>query len=252
MHNFPNCKYIINSLSTNEIKQKSFKSTLEDYFLDHMDENGHLDARIELVLSRQSICEAIAKIAEAVANFQAKGKIHGDLKPKNILLTKKGPRLIDDFNLNPGKISPGWTEDWSAPEQALQLPLSYSADVYPLGFLILKTLGGRLLGEVRKFIIPTIHDPKKEHNIFYNPSVLIDETGGVKSGKKEWKTFIESCLKFDSTLRPKTASEFLRKLSGLLEKHPLVGDVKIGLDNGRLVAATLLDGSKTVAKMISD
>lgn len=250
--NFPNCKFCIHPFSFEEVRFNSFKDTLEGYFFENMDKAGFLDATIQIVLSRQSIGQIIAEIAETVAIFQSKGKIHGDLKPKNILLTKTGPVLIDSLDLNPGDLSHGWTPKWSAPEQVLQVPVTYAADIYPLGLLILNVLDGKLLGEVRKFIVPTLNNPEKEHNVFYNPSVFFDGQEVIKRGKKEWVSFVESCLKFDSTLRPKSASEFYRKLSSLLEKFPLAGDVNVNLENGSLVAATLLDGSKTVAKLISD
>jgi serine/threonine protein kinase len=250
--NFPDCRFYIHPFSTEEIVFNSFKDILEEYFFDHMDERGVLDGNIRLILSRQSIGQTIAKIANTVASIHAKGKIHGDLKPKNILLTRTGPFLIDSLDLNPGNLSHGWTPNWSAPEQVLQIPITYATDIYPLGLLVLNAIGGKLLGEVRKFIVPTLNDPEKEHNVFYNPSIFLDESEVIKNGKKEWISFVESCLKFDSGLRIKSASDFYGKLSDLLEKFPLNGNVSVNLSNGSLIAATLLDGSKRIAKMISD
>ena len=54
-----------------------------------------------------------------------------------MLLTANQPTLIDDFGLQTGAIAPGWTPDWSPPEQVLGNPVTPAADIYPLGIMLL-------------------------------------------------------------------------------------------------------------------
>lgn len=229
-----------------------YEEFLKEKAYNSVDDRGFCNTEIKLVISRQSIGHLLVEIAKSVEKHHSKGNIHGDLKPKNILLTKKGIVLIDDFNLKPGDRSPGWTPNWSSPEQVLQEPLTYAADIYSLGLLIVSLIGGKLVGEVRKFKIPTHRNPDKEHDVFYNPSLNIERSYISPQGESKWISFLRSCLEFDCSKRPQTAIAFSRQLENLLKSYPLNGDIQLELDNGQLVVATLLDGSKKVSRMISD
>ncbi len=252
--NFPECMFVIPGYKK-EVPVSQYQHHLEEFCLEEIRNDGYLryPTNVTITLSRQSIGHVVYEISKAVDIFHEADKIHADLKPGNILLTKSGPALIDDFKLSPGDISPGWTPNWSAPEQVMRQPVSYASDIYSLGLLLVSLMTGKLIGEIRKFKIPSIRDLDKEHNVFYNPSVYIKEPEQVfTNGKSEWVSFIESCLKFESKLRPQTAPEFSKTLSELLNNCPLAGDISFSISYSQIVAATLIDGSKTVARILED
>ncbi len=250
--NFPRAQFQIGDL--NKTSFSSYYSSLEKYCFEHMDQNALLADEVSVVLSRQSIGHVIAKVATEVARLHGRGRIHGDLKPSNILLTENGPMLIDGFNLQAGGRAPGWTPNWSAPEQIMREPITYAADIYSLGMLVAGFLSASLVGEVRKFKIPNVRNHMKEHDVFYNPSIFIlDADAVIKRGASQWIAFAKSCLKFDSSSRPKSAQQFADQLTDLLTKYPVEGDIELNLESsGQIVAVTLIDGTKSLARMLSD
>ena len=101
------------------------------------------EERIRLVrqLSRQ-LCRGIAAI-------HAAGKLHRDIKPRNILVTEAGRVVLLDFGLVRDTSSPddahlAGTASWMSPEQAKGTPLSTSSDWYAFGVVLYELLTGTL------------------------------------------------------------------------------------------------------------
>ena len=90
------------------------------------------------------------QIADALAYAHARGVIHRDVKPHNILLTPDGQPKLTDFGIarvleQPGLTMEGrvlGTGDYLAPEQAAGEALDARADVYALGALLYHALCG--------------------------------------------------------------------------------------------------------------
>ncbi len=144
-----------------------------------------------------------------------------------------------------GKRSPGWTPNWSAPEQVRGEPVTPAADVYPLAIMAARILGGEIVGEVRKFRTPRGLPTPREVDLFYNPSLYLSPDAPVVGA---WRDFVERSLSFDPTRRPASATEFADEVrtlppvpAGQLEMRP----------TGDLVAARLIDGTETVARIVS-
>lgn len=97
---------------------------------------------IDQRLGPQAVCELFVAIVEAVAYAHERLVLHGDLKPSNVLVDRRGRArlldfgvsgLLDDPNQRP---SAGYTPSVASPEQRAGKPLSVRSDVYQLGLLL--------------------------------------------------------------------------------------------------------------------
>jgi serine/threonine protein kinase len=168
-------------------------------------------------------------------------------------LTVDRPTLIDEFGLVTGDLAPGWTPNWSAPEQVLGSPVTPAADVYPLGVMVVRLLRGRLVGEVRKFRTVPLSDGRDEFDIFYDPFVHVEPKQAIVSGNglAAWLGFTRSCLAFDPEKRIGTIAEFIDRLEALLREHPLQGELSVPVP-GELIVARLPEGVCRVARLVAD
>jgi len=108
-------------------------------------------------LSTRRIGEIIYETAEALEYVHARGVIHRDITPSNIMLVDYGttfsrPRArLTDFGIaidtsvhaDIGAITPG-TAAYLSPEQAENRQLTPASDIYALGLVLLECFTGRL------------------------------------------------------------------------------------------------------------
>lgn len=97
---------------------------------------------------------AFAQLVDAVAMIHAAGKLHCDLKPSNVLVTRETGRVVVlDFGLVTEIEAPIWastsfgvagTLSYMAPEQARGDALTESSDWYSVGVILFEALTGRL------------------------------------------------------------------------------------------------------------
>ncbi|MHC8408632.1 serine/threonine-protein kinase [Pseudomonas sp. Hz4] len=94
-------------------------------------------------------------LLDALAFAHARGVLHGDMKPSNVMLSEEGVRLFD-FGLGQAEegILPGlphlsrhrfnaWSPGYAAPELLEGQPLSASADVYGVACVLYELAGGK-------------------------------------------------------------------------------------------------------------
>jgi hypothetical protein len=255
--NFPGVLFEINAGGkTLQGEIKTLPETMRHIALEFSDQGGEINCEGYLLIPRQSIGSVIAQIGLSLELLHLDGKIHGDLKPENVLLTKNGPVLVDSFDIAKGSLAQGWTPDWSAPEQVLGKPMNIAADVYPLGKMIAQLLNGRLVGEVRKFRAPSLSGGSdEEFDLFFDPIIYVGEDTVLQNEEQLnfWLEFARACLKFDPEERIQSAGLFSDKLKTLLNECPLAGTVSLPLlQKGRLVPAKWIDGTESVARLVSD
>jgi serine/threonine protein kinase/Tfp pilus assembly protein PilF len=110
----------------------------------------------------EAICWITACLADGLREAHARGLVHMDVKPSNVLIAADGTPMLLDFHLarKPIKLGErvadrlGGTPDWMAPEQQAALeavrrglpvpePVDHRTDLYALGLLMFEALGGR-------------------------------------------------------------------------------------------------------------
>ncbi|MEI2719987.1 MAG: serine/threonine-protein kinase [Gemmatimonadales bacterium] len=92
------------------------------------------------------------EVAQALAAAHARGVVHRDVKPENILLDADGHAIVTDFGISlvtgrESERTPGMaigTPQYLSPEQALGEEVDGRADVYSLGVALYEMLAGRL------------------------------------------------------------------------------------------------------------
>lgn len=94
-------------------------------------------------------------LAEGLQHAHARGILHRDMKPANVLLTEDGQPMIMDFNLAVEQLSEhsrdsiaGGALPYMSPEQIAAIDsfrsLAPSTDIYSMGVILYEMLTGRL------------------------------------------------------------------------------------------------------------
>ena len=118
-----------------------------------------VDLRRERRYPIAQIVDIMLQVAKALSQLHARGIIHGDLKPENIIVGPTGrPTLVDfGFSCRAGfpATSIRGTRDYMAPEQVNMGQLSEKTDIYNFGATLYFLLTGRHVPA----LIPAVGDP---------------------------------------------------------------------------------------------
>lgn len=111
---------------------------------------GRLGAAFPSMPYVQAVAQVGAQAARALAFAHARGVIHRDIKPGNLLLGNDGVLLVSDFGLatilNAGEDAPLVTQShdgtlrYMAPERLMGKPENFAADQYSLGLTLYELL----------------------------------------------------------------------------------------------------------------
>lgn len=115
----------------------------------------HLLCERPLGLPWTELRDIALPLLDALAYSHARGVLHGDMKPSNVMLSEDGVRLFD-FGLGQAEagVLPGlahlsrdrfnaWTPGYAAPELLEGQPLSASADVFGVACVLYELAGGK-------------------------------------------------------------------------------------------------------------
>lgn len=124
------------------------------FTMEYVDGVSFLDYVRPQVLDVGRLRTAFPQLVEAVATIHAAGKLHCDLKPSNVLVSRDNGRVVVlDFGLVTEIEAPIWassslviagTLPFMSPEQAQGERLTQSSDWYSVGVMLYQALTGRL------------------------------------------------------------------------------------------------------------
>lgn len=191
-HNYPWCGTITREFESEELKALSNYSVERD----------------RIWVSWGSIYELFCELAHNLASEHKKGRIHGDLKPQNLLLLANGLKPIDWLNYEDGQLAPFSSKGWTAPEAYMGQPISQAMDVYSMAKLFLKLLPGTDFGEVSTFKSPTGGSDSQTFDFISEPKVFLDFNGWENTisissdGRETLCNVLERALSLDPLSRP--------------------------------------------------
>src|SRR5688500_304494 len=114
---------------------------------------GTLSSRLTMRMTPQRAVSILRGVADALDYAHAKGVMHRDVKPANILLDEAGRVYLADFGiarlvegataLTAAGLITG-TPAYMAPEQATGLTVDHRVDIYALGVVAYEVLAGKV------------------------------------------------------------------------------------------------------------
>ena len=147
--------------------------TIDDvtYIVTEYIDGGTLSEQLGSPLPPEYVVEVLRPIASALDYAHARNVVHRDIKPPNILMTRDGRPILNDFGIaeimgSEAKISSTGTiigtPQYMAPEQCAGEPVGPPVDVYALSVVAYEMLTGRvpfIAATPAAVILAQIHDP---------------------------------------------------------------------------------------------
>lgn len=181
----------------------------------------------EKKLSEEQVLDIVAQTSRALGAAHARGLVHRDIKPGNLLITPDGKVKITDFGIarvgdqvpltKTGQVM--GTVQYLAPEQATGKPSTPATDLYALGVVAYEALSGKrpFTGE-NQMAIAMAH-------INEMPPAL------PESIDPRVQNLVLSCLAKKPNQRPESANSLAIRAEALLREKRKQGPVKMSREN---------------------
>ncbi len=176
-------------------------------------------------LSCNEACEFAIQIAQALEAAHAKGVVHRDIKPQNILMTEDKILKVTDFGIakaaNTETLVAGdhgamGSVHYISPEQARGGFTDARSDIYSLGVVLYEMLTGKVPFDGESAVaVALMHIEKQAPSVIdYNPSVPQDVA----------KIVAKAICKEQSS-RYQTATEMIQDLQAVMSNIPVEVDI---------------------------
>ena len=189
-------------------------------------------------LPRATLLRILVGVARHVGELHARGIVHGDLTPGNILLDGTRPISPDALHVEIGQIATAATFEWAAPEQVVGRPLDPRADVYSLGKMLCALIGAVPFGEKVEYVVPTGGNASRTVQLLKTDGVFLDATalGVHRDWQARWQDVLAKMLSYDRERRPESGAAVAALLSELVERFPPPGNLPLRGQFGAIVA----------------
>lgn len=175
-------------------------------------------AQLGWSVSNEDLCRVVVQLARRIQAKHLDGRVHGDLKPANVIVNDGGALPIDALDVPFGSVCTAATPGWAAPEQILSLPVSAATDVYALGLILARVLGAAIYGEERSFIVPAGGEARRRVRLLSDPRVFIDPATSQLGDRlrRAWEDLIRGCIALEQERRTASAGDVAARVEQLL------------------------------------
>ena len=196
------------AIHDSRVRRKWFRTVGVDLLMEYVD-GKTLDELPPVKL--KVLVDIFRRVAAAMAHMHRRGVYHGDLKPGNIMLSRRGEVKVLDFGTawikgeDKGRIQ--GTPEYMAPEQELKKVVDERTDLYNLG----ATMYRMFTGEHANIGIVGLNTAKLSGSRRQPPAALNDEV------PKELSDLIMRCLEARPERRPSGMQEVRTTLDAIAE-----------------------------------
>ncbi|RAL21681.1 hypothetical protein DL240_12560 [Lujinxingia litoralis] len=170
-----------------------------------LDDPEAADRALDLIILRiQAVGPQIVSALEYLHRFR---KVHGGLKPTNILVSDRGQVALTDFGIHPHVECPGARHArsvYAAPEQHHE-GSGPAADLYALGVILFEALAGKPMEACQRLVERECHQPPARERMFLSevaphcPATWVDLIHGLLDPDPERRPSLNDVLELLST-----------------------------------------------------